>query len=301
MSDRWIGVLGATSFVGECLFRLILESRRKALAFSRRSIEQRDPRIVWCNSTALSEIVQSLPCDVVHQWICVAPIWVLPDYFDLMSALHVRRVVAVSSTSRFTKEQSSDPTEQLAAKRLVEGETRLQQWAQANGVDWIVLRPTMIYGFGRDKNLAEIARFIRRFGLFPLFGQANGLRQPIHVMDLAKACMAALETAEVANRAYNLSGAEILPYRDMVSRVFVALGRPPRMFPVPLAFFRMAVALLRVLPRYRSWTAAMAERMNRDLIFDHSEAAKDLAFEPRAFRLSREDVSLDGLREALHE
>lgn len=285
-------MLGATSFVGECLFRLILENKRNVLAFSRRSVAQKDPRVAWCNSSGLPGTKPLLPCQVVEQWICVAPIWVLPDYFDLMGSLEVRRVVALSSTSRFTKEQSSDLWEQVAARRLVEGESQLQQWAEANDIDWFVLRPTMIYGLGRDKNLAEVARFIRRFGLFPLFGKANGLRQPIHVQDLAKACMAALQTSDVANRAYNLSGAEILPYRDMISRVFAALGRPPRMLPVPLSFFRMAVALLRLLPRYRNWTAAMAERMNLDLVFDHSEAAKDLSFKPRAFLLSREDVSM---------
>jgi len=31
----------------------------------------------------------------------------------------------------------------------------------------------------------------------------------------------------------------------------------------------------------------MAERMNRDLNFDHSEAVVDLAFSPRAFQLGR--------------
>jgi hypothetical protein len=35
----------------------------------------------------------------------------------------------------------------------------------------------------------------------------------------------------------------------------------------------------------------MAERMNRDLVFEHSEATRDFGFEPRAFVLSAEDVS----------
>ena len=35
----------------------------------------------------------------------------------------------------------------------------------------------------------------------------------------------------------------------------------------------------------------MAERMNRDLVFDHFEATRDFGFEPRAFVLSAEDVS----------
>jgi nucleoside-diphosphate-sugar epimerase len=215
----------------------------------------------------------------------------LPEYFDLMIAHGVKRVVALSSTSRFTKTESSDLLEQEAAKKLVDGESMLQHWAQANALDWIILRPTMIYGLGRDKNLAEVARFIRRFGLFPLFGRANGLRQPIHVEDLARVCFAALQAPGVANRAYNLSGGEILTYRDMINRVFAAVGRRPRMLPVPLLAFRMAVAVLRLLPRYRNWTAAMAERMNRDLVFDHSDAAKDLAFKPRSFLFSQEDVS----------
>jgi len=37
----------------------------------------------------------------------------------------------------------------------------------------------------------------------------------------------------------------------------------------------------------------MAERMNRDLVFDHAEAARDLGFKPRAFMLSAEDVTHD--------
>lgn len=285
MSEQWVGVLGATSFVGECLFPLILENKRNVLAFSRRSFTQSDSRVLWCTPNSAFRNYQ------VEQWVCVAPIAVMPEYFDWMASLGARRVVALSSTSRFTKGDSSDLSEQAAARRLVEGESLLQQWAEANDIDWIILRPTMIYGLGRDKNLAEVARFIRRFGLFPLFGRANGLRQPIHVQDLAEACMAALQTLGVANRAYNLSGGEILPYHEMINRVFTALGRPPRMLSVPLSVFRLAVAVLRFLPRYRNWTAAMAERMNRDLVFDHSEAAKDLAFKPRAFVLASEDVS----------
>ena len=135
------------------------------------------------------------------------------------------------------------------------------------------------------------SRSCRCFGLFPLFGEADGLCQPIHAQDVAGAWMAALQAPGAANRAYNLSGGEALPYRDMVARVFAALGRPRLLLPVPLPAFRAAVALLRRLPRYRHWSAAMVERMNRDLLFDHAEAARDLAFKPKAFALSAEDVA----------
>jgi hypothetical protein len=74
------------------------------------------------------------------------------------------------------------------------------------------------------------------------------------------------------------------------TRVFAALGRPVRLVTVPLWTFRMAVTMLRRLSRYQHWSAAMAERMNRDLVFDHAEAARDFGFKPRGFALTAEDV-----------
>ncbi len=221
----------------------------------------------------------------------MAPIWVLPQYFSMLERYGACRVVALSSTSRFTKTDSSDPAENAVALRLAEGEARLRTWAENKGVEWVVLRPTLIYARGRDKNIAEIARFAGRFGFFPLLGKAMGLRQPIHAEDVAAACMAALRVPVAANRAYNISGGETLPYREMVRRVFAAMRRRPRLVTIPLVVFRMAVACLRVLPRYRYWSVAMAERMNRDLVFDHVDAARDLGFSPRPFRLAPEDVA----------
>ena len=168
--------------------------------------------------------------------------------------------------------------------------SRVHAWAEQSGIEWVVLRPTLIYGLGRDKNISEIARVICRFGFFPLLGRAQGLRQPIHAEDVAAACVAALQAPNAANRAYNISGGETLAYRDMVARVFAALGRQVRLVTVPLWAFRLAVAMLRRLPRYRHWSAAMAERMNRDLVFDHADAARDLGFKPRGFVLTAKDV-----------
>jgi nucleoside-diphosphate-sugar epimerase len=228
--------------------------------------------------------------EVTPYWICVAPIWVLPDYFALIETSGARRVVVLSSTSRFTKVGSGDTAEQATAAKLIDGEARLQAWAESRGIEWVILRPTLIYGIGRDKNISEIACFIRRFGFFPVLGEAKGLRQPIHAEDVAGACLAALQGSDVGSRSYNISGGETLTYREMVARIFTTLGRRPRVLTVPLWAFRLAVTTLRCLPRYRQWSAAMAERMNSDLVFDHADAVRDLDFKPRGFALAAEDL-----------
>jgi hypothetical protein len=289
--------LGATSLVGMPLLGLLNRNGFDVTAFSRRSCEylpkmdgvkwlQLDAGIstFMSNNMGVESITQNISLEKIKYWISVAPIWVLHNHFGLLTSHGIKRIVAVSSTSLFVKGDSSDPHEQEIASSLLKGEQQLIEWANANGIEWIILRPTLIYGNGRDKNISEIANFIRRFGFFPIFGQACGLRQPVHADDVAVACLDALRGgSEVANHAYNLSGGETLTYRAMVVRVFSALGLRPRLVKIPLRFFRFSISILHLFPRYRHWTTAMAQRMNQDLCFDHSEASHDFGYLPRIF------------------
>ena len=292
MAELRVGVLGASSLVGRCALPLLRAAEWQVVGYTRQGAQQAETGVKW---QSLPPILSPRPSPqrgegVTPYWICLAPIWVLPDYFALFEASGARRVVALSSTSRFTKVGSGDTVENAVAAKLIDSEAQVQAWADSHGIEWVILRPTLIYGSGQDKNISEIVRVIRRFGFFPVFSKALGLRQPIHAKDVAAACVSALQAPDAANRAYNLSGGETLTYRDMVTRVFVALGRRPRLLTVPLWTFRLAVTMLRHLPRYRQWSAAMAERMNRDLIFDPTAATRDLGFKPRGFVLAAEDL-----------
>lgn len=298
-SQNRIGIIGATSLVGICLLPLLTDAGWQVTAFSRRAMGQIDDRVDWriiCSNPLRKGERANDNASLLREergiewWICVAPIWVLPNHFTLLEAQGARRVVVLSSTSRFTKDDSTDVEEQAIALRLADAETQVREWAVSRGVEYVILRPTLIYGLGQDKNITEITRFICRFGFFPLFGQGNGLRQPVHAVDVAKACLAAVRAPGAANREYNISGGEMLTYRNMVCRIFTALGRHPRLLSVPLWVFRLAVNVLRRLPRYRQWSIAMAERMNHDLVFDYADATRDLDFLPRAFQLASEDL-----------
>lgn len=296
--QRRVGVLGASSLVGGCLIPLLTQAKWRVTAFSRHAsghITHNDG-LTWRQLPLLvaprasTELLKGdMTC--IPYWVCAAPIWVLPDYFDWLEAHGAQRVVVVSSTSRFTKDGSSDQHEQAVALRLANAEARLQAWAQRCGIDYVILRPTLIYGLGQDKNISEIGRFIQRFGFFPVFGKALGLRQPVHAADVAAACLLVLQMpADTANRGYNISGGETLAYRTMVARIFTALDRPPRLLTVPLWLFRLAIAVVRLVPRYRQWSVAMAERMNRDLVFDHADAKRSFGFTPRPFVLTADDI-----------
>jgi nucleoside-diphosphate-sugar epimerase len=269
---------------------MLVQEGWRVIAYSRQSPGRAIPGVEWRHIDPSAST--GLPVDEtgVYCWFCLAPIWALTEYFSLLEGHKAKRVVALSSTSRFTKTGSSYPAEQAVAQRLAHGEARFREWAEASGVDWTILRPTLIYGRGRDKNIAEIARFIRRFGFFPLLGKGTGLRQPIHADDVAGACLSAMKSPAAVKQAYNISGGETLCYREMVHRVFLAVHRRTRMVSIPLTVLRLALICLHLLPRYRHWSIAMAERMNRDLVFEHSEATRDFGFSPRSFQPTPKDA-----------
>jgi len=295
-----IGVLGATSHVGHALLSLLVNDQPKVLAFSRRvdacevnsladsNKDSSNPRnVAW---TPIKLIDITCEQNSIPYWVSLSPIQVLPEYFDEIKSSGAKRIVVLSSTSRFTKYYSTDPNDQALAQSFIDSEATLQHWAENNGIEFVILRPTMIYGLGKDKNISEVIRLIRRFGFFPLLGESKGLRQPVHCRDVAFACLSALRSEPAANNSYNLSGAEMLSYRTMVSRIFQALKLKPRFFKTPIFLLRTGVRLLSLIPRYHTWTFAMVERMNKDMVFDHKEAERDLGFKPRPFVLEAEDL-----------
>lgn len=224
--------------------------------------------------------IEPAPC-LFH----TAPIWLLPGW--LPRATGVRRLVAFSSTSRFTKQGSSSARERETARRLAEAEEALAKACRERGIRWTILRPTLIYG-GGDRNVSDIARFVRRFGFFPIAGEGAGRRQPVHAADLAGACLAVLDIPATFDRAYEMPGGETLAYGDMVSRIARGVGRTPRLLRLPLPLLRRALAVASRLPGLGHVTPDMADRMDADLVFDGSDARRDFGYDPGPFRFPDE-------------
>ncbi len=209
------------------------------------------------------------------------PIWVLPPLLSRLK--EARQIVAVSTTSIFSKAASRDPRERALAVRIDAAEREVERICADTGLFWTILRPTLIYEPRRDLNISRIATFIERFGFFPVAYPARGLRQPVHADDVAQAAVSAVDNPRAVNAAFNLPGAETLAYREMVRRVFEGMGRRPVVVSLPGALLSLAVHLVRLA--YRTpYSPALFERMNQDLVFDGAAARAALAYDPRPFR-----------------
>jgi len=225
------------------------------------------------------EVINRRPFVLIN----LAPIWVLPELIEALAPQGLRRIIAFGSTSRFSKSDSTDRKDQELVQTLVEAEQSSTSAATKVDIPVTLFRPTMIYNGGGDANVSAIARFVYRYRVFPLLGNGRGMRQPVHAQDLARICVDAIERPGSEGKTYNLGGGERLAYREMVCRIFEAVGRRPLLVAVPRWLLIAAVTVARLAPRYRSVSISMIDRMNQDMVFDHTDAERDLGWAPRKF------------------
>jgi nucleoside-diphosphate-sugar epimerase len=275
-------VTGATSLVGGFLLARLAAEGVDAAALSRRPPTKRPDggEGQWIEADlSWPDVAACLP--FARTVFSLSPIWCLPQALAALKGRGMSRLVAFSSTSRFTKADSPEASERETAEKLADGEEATIAFCQANDVAWTILRPTLIYAEGRDGNVSRLAGLIRKLGVLPLSGAGAGLRQPVHADDLAVGAIAAARSSAARNRAYDLTGAETLTYRVMAERVFEGLGRTPRIVSLPPALWSLGLKL--AAPLLPGATAAMGARMEADLVFESAEAVRDFGWAPRAF------------------
>lgn len=285
-----VGIVGARSLVGQCLLDEFAETGTHVVAWSRNKVhlpvaaisDMLEWRVIGIGEDGV---------DVIENWVWLAPIWTIPEYTHLLESHGVKRILALSSVSLFSKSLSPDVQEQALAKRLKHGESALIEWARSFGVAWTILRPTMIYGRGQDRNITRLSNLIKRWEAFPIVGAAEGMRQPVHAEDVAHACRNALQCGSSYGKCYTISGGEELSYVDMLGRLFEAQNLPSRFISIPIPLFRFIKPLLRVISTRTAWNPEMFERMNEHLVGDHSSASADFGYCPRAFVPDRFDLA----------
>jgi nucleoside-diphosphate-sugar epimerase len=204
----------------------------------------------------------------------------LPNLLRKLDNSGLKRLVCFSSTSIFTKVTSNNTYEREIVSKLVAAEAEIEQICQDRGINFTILRPTLIYGLGIDKNISSLYKFIRKLSFFPLYPPADGLRQPVHADDLARAAIDILNNSKTYNKFYNLGGGEKLPYNEMVGRLFDLLGKRRN-----LIYSKFLPPILDMAGKIigSGINSSIATRMNIDIIFDDESATEDFNYSGRKY------------------
>ena len=271
-------VTGATGFTGSYVVPLLLERgcavRCLARPSSNRSLLPAE-NIEWAFGDLADFDAVRKAAEGVQALVNIASIGFghAPDIVRAISAASTKRAVFISTTAIFTNLNAGSKTARMAAEKTI----------SSSRLDWTILRPTMIYGSPRDRNMARLIRYLKKWPAIPVIGSGENLQQPVYVGDVAQAVVDCLFSDRTAGNAYNIPGATALSYNQVIDTIAGLMGRNTLKIHFPLNPVVSVMQALERVGRHLPVKAEQIRRLNEDKAFDFSEASTDFGYSPRSF------------------
>jgi nucleoside-diphosphate-sugar epimerase len=271
-------VTGATGFTGPRVVPLLLQSGYEVRCLYRPTSDRSllpQSEIEW----ALGDLSNAEPLSTLMQetdaLVNIASLGFGHAESILSAAMKagIQRAVFISTTAIFTQLNANSKKVRVAAELAIEN----------SGLKYTILRPTMIYGSARDRNMWRLIQFMRYSPVVPVFGDGNSLQQPVHVGDVAQAVVNSLFKDITICKNYNIAGKYPLTYNDVIDTIAKQMNKRIRKIHVPS---RPVVSLLRLFEQIRIPFPLKAEqvlRLNEDKAFSYAEAELDFDYSPLSF------------------
>jgi NADH dehydrogenase len=168
----------------------------------------------------------------------------------------VRRIVHVSVVNAMVDAE----TPYVRAKAALEAVVR------SSGLEWVIVRPTLLYGPG-DILINNLAWALRRLPVYGMPGFGRYTVQPVHVDDLARICIEAAEGE--SGLVIDAAGPETHAYCDLVAMIRTAVGSRSIVVPVPHLVVLAAGRVLALLVRDVVLTRDEIRELTSSLLTSH--------------------------------
>jgi predicted dehydrogenase/nucleoside-diphosphate-sugar epimerase len=192
----------------------------------------------------------------------------------------VRRLVSVSTQSTKRDTQGAYGRTKQRADELLMG----------SGLDWTILKPTLVYGPGRKGIFAKLVALVQGLPCVPVIGDGQCRTQPVFVGDVAAAVVASLTRDGSIGRVYDIAGADRFTFDEFIARIQTALQQRKKTVHVPV-WLALSIARLGglIMPR-PPVTQDNVLGVTQETQVDLEPARRDLDFRPIGFE--------EGLRRA---
>lgn len=124
-----------------------------------------------------------------------------------------------------------------------EAEQKLQDIAGRSGMEWVVVRPTLVYGPGVRGNFLSLLRYVDR--RYPLpFGRIANRRSVVSVYNLVDLLQIVLDHPSAAGQRFLVKDPEDISTSELVQRIAKSLHKRPVLLCLPRSLVTIAAKLL---------------------------------------------------------
>ena len=185
-----IHLFGATSLVGKSYSDLIRKSEAYKKIFPYSSSKN---NLIYFDLKDFKNY-KLLEIESNSIIISFAPIWLFKEYLvdtfenNLEILKNVKGFIVCSSSSSLTKKFATNKFDKYLSKKLHNSEEQILDITKAMNKYCLIIQPSLIYGSylkRKDKNISKIIKLCKIMP-FIVLPKQTGLRQPIHINQLAK-------------------------------------------------------------------------------------------------------------------
>lgn len=269
---------GATGFLGEFVLEELVQRGHEVTCFIRKTsnidkIKRLNVKYVYGELDDYKSICEALKGKVALINIASLGFGHAPNIVKACEEIGVKRSIFVSTTGIFTKLNPDSKGIRLAAEKFI----------KESSLDYTIIRPTMIYGTPKDRNMWRLVKFLKILPVLPILGSGTYLQQPVYVEDLANVIVNAYEKNVSVKKAYNVSGAKALTYNEVVDITGKALGKKVIKVHIPMELSYKLLKKYEKISKKPKLKAEQVLRLNENKDFSYEDAKKDLGYEPLSF------------------
>ncbi|QGZ96544.1 NAD-dependent epimerase/dehydratase family protein [Terricaulis silvestris] len=160
-----------------------------------------------------------------------------PEPFHRNNVLSTERLIAAAKRGErpYLVQVSSSVVRSAACDLYTESKKAQETLALKSGLEHVILRPTLMFGWFDRKHLGWLRRFMERTPVFPIPGSGDYLRQPLYAGDFAAIIASSLERR--TQGIYNISGLERVTYVQMIRMIKQTVGAKTAIVHIPYAAF----------------------------------------------------------------
>lgn len=137
----------------------------------------------------------------------------------------------------FTEVSSPKPMDPYGISKY-EAELGLKAICEQTGMEYVIIRPPLIYGPGVKANYQRLIQVVKKG--FPLpFGCINNKRSMLALDNLIDFIVLSSKDPRAANQTFLLSDGQDLSSKELVIKIALALGQAPRVLPVPASLLKL--------------------------------------------------------------
>lgn len=151
------------------------------------------------------------------------------DRFILISSIGVNGAETVGRP--FCADDAVSPHSPYAVSKW-ELEQELAKLGQESGLEVVVIRPPLIYGYGAPGNFSQLLRAVNLRVPFP-FGHLRNLRSFVAIENVVDLIITCIDHPRAANQTFLVSDGEDISTTDFIRRIAGALGKPAYFLPIP--------------------------------------------------------------------